>query len=186
MSTEVFLGLGSNLEREQHLCAALDRLQVEFGPLDCSPVFESEPVGIRSGCFLNMVVRMRTDCGLRQLLATLKAIEAAEGRTRAAPRQLPLDVDVLLYGDLQGVHDDYLLPRPGMTASAHILWPLAVLAPEGSMPGSSETFADLWNEARVTHDLWPYPLEWQGRTLTPVAMLEQAAVCTDSLQTVVD
>lgn len=165
--TQVLLGLGTNLQREENLCAGLDRLQALFGPLDCSPVFESEPVGIRSHCFLNMVVRINTALALPELLAQLKAIEAAQGRFEAAPRQLPLDIDVLTYGDQVGEQQGYQLPRPGIIASAHILWPLALLAPKQCLPGSDQSFADLWARADVTHDLWPYRLQWRGQQLTP-------------------
>ena len=49
--TDVYLGLGSNIEREAHLRAGLDALAELFGEFACSPVFESEPVAIRSACF---------------------------------------------------------------------------------------------------------------------------------------
>ena len=48
---DVYLGLGSNIDRERNIVAALDQLAQVFGELHCSPVFESEPVGIRSDCF---------------------------------------------------------------------------------------------------------------------------------------
>lgn len=169
--TQVLLGLGTNVQRDENLCAGLDALQALFGPLDCSPVFESEPVGIRSQCFLNMVVRINTELPLPELLMQLKAIEAAQGRFTAAPRQLPLDIDVLTYGEQVGELAGYQLPRPGIESSAHILWPLALLVPQQSLPGSANNFVDLWARAKVTHDLWPYKLQWQGQQLTPEQLL---------------
>ena len=41
--TRIFLGLGSNIERERHLCAGLDALAGFVDALQCSPVFESAP-----------------------------------------------------------------------------------------------------------------------------------------------
>ena len=65
--TQVFLGLGSNFEREAHLCAGLEALTELLGPLQCSPVFESLPVGIKSGRFFNLVVSAYTDLPLAEL-----------------------------------------------------------------------------------------------------------------------
>ncbi|MBO6276074.1 MAG: 2-amino-4-hydroxy-6-hydroxymethyldihydropteridine pyrophosphokinase, partial [Pseudomonas sp.] len=42
--TEVYLGLGSNIERERHLCAGLDALAGFLEGMTCSAVFESQPV----------------------------------------------------------------------------------------------------------------------------------------------
>ena len=42
--TPIFLGLGSNIEREQRLVAGLDALAEFVRDLRCSPVFESEPL----------------------------------------------------------------------------------------------------------------------------------------------
>ncbi len=171
--TDVYLGLGSNIERERHILAALDALADEFGELECSPVFESEPVGIRSGCFFNMVVRLRTRLELPALVARLKAIEAREGRLQAAPRELPLDIDVLLYGELAGDFAGVILPRPRILESAHVLWPLAVLAPELRHPGSAASYAELWRSTCTRYALWPVALCWRNRPLTPTWMLGQ-------------
>ncbi len=76
----VYLGLGSNVERERHLHAGLDALAGFLHDLRCSPVFESEPVGIKSGPFFNLVVSARTDLPLAELSLRLKHIEADNGR----------------------------------------------------------------------------------------------------------
>ena len=52
----VYLGLGSNIDREAHLCAGLDALASFLQGMHCSPVFESQAVGIKSGPFYNLVV----------------------------------------------------------------------------------------------------------------------------------
>lgn len=171
---DVYLGLGSNIERERHILAALDALEAEFGQLDCSPVFESEPVGIRSGCFYNMVVHVRTDLELPVLVQRLKAIEAQEGRLQAGPRELPLDIDVLLYGNLTGDFDGIVLPRPRILESAHVLWPLALLAPQLQHPGGRLSYAELWRASSTDYSLWPVALCWKDRPLTPAWIQGQA------------
>src|SRR5690606_18082002 len=74
--TPIFLGLGSNTERELHLTAGLDALAEFVRDLRCSPVFESLPVGIKSGNFYNLVVSGRTELSLPELDRRLKFIEA--------------------------------------------------------------------------------------------------------------
>lgn len=108
---DVYLGLGSNIEREAHLCAGLDALHELFGDLNCSPVFESEPVGIRSDCFFNMVVQVKTSMPLQELDQRLKQIEGLNGRYALPRKGLPLDIDVLLYGQQVGVYGSITLPR---------------------------------------------------------------------------
>ena len=65
--TRIYLGLGSNVERETHLQAGLDALAGFLLGMQCSPVFESQPVGIKSGPFFNLVVSAKTDFPLVEL-----------------------------------------------------------------------------------------------------------------------
>lgn len=121
----VYLGLGSNVERERHLHAGLDALAGFLHDLRCSPVFESEPVGIKSGPFFNLVVSARTDLPLAELSLRLKHIEADNGRYAPERKGLPLDIDVLFYGDLVGDFDGLVLPRAEVLKNAFVLWPLS-------------------------------------------------------------
>ena len=57
-------------------------------------------------------------------------IEADNGRYAPGRKGLPLDIDVLLYGDRVGNFDGLVLPRPEVLKNAFVLWPLALLAPE--------------------------------------------------------
>ncbi|SDI29467.1 2-amino-4-hydroxy-6-hydroxymethyldihydropteridine diphosphokinase [Pseudomonas panipatensis] len=170
--TTVFLGLGSNIERERHLCAGLDALTGFIDNLQCSPVFESEPVGIRSGPFFNLVVSGETHLPLAELGLRLKHIEADNGRYAPERKGLPLDIDVLLYGDLYGDFDGLALPRAEVLKNAFVLWPLALLAPQKRLPGTDREFASLWAEASIDQRLWPVPFAWRGRDLTPAGLLQ--------------
>lgn len=168
--TTVFLGLGSNVERERHLCAGLDALDAFLVDLRCSPVFESEAVGIRSGPFYNLAVMAQTELPLAELDRRLKAIEAANGRYAPQRRGLPLDIDVLLYDDLIGDFDGLQLPRAEILRNAFVLWPLALLAPSARHPAEGRSFAALWQSAGIGQRLWPVPFVWRGRQLTPPAL----------------
>ena len=125
-----YLGLGSNLgDRRAHLRAAVAALP---DVVDVSPVYESEPVGGPAGQspYLNLVVALDTDLTPRQLLELANSLEEAAGRVRAekdGPR--PLDVDVLLVGDLTVDEPDLVVPHPRMWQRRFVLAPLADLAP---------------------------------------------------------
>ena len=169
--TEVYLGLGSNIERERHLCAGLDALAVFLEGMTCSAVFESQPVGIKSGPFFNLVVAAKTDFPLIELSRRLKLIEADNGRYAQDRKGLPLDIDVLLYGDLVGSFDGLTLPRAEILKNAFVLWPLSLIAPDKVHPGVGKTLAQLWAEAQIDQVLAPAAFEWRDEQLTPLEML---------------
>ena len=170
--TPIFLGLGSNIEREQRLVAGLDALAEFVHDLRCSPVFESRPVGIKSGNFYNLVVSGYTELSLLELDRRLKFIEADNGRYAPERKGLPLDIDVLLYDGLVGSFDGLELPRAEILKNAFVLWPLALLAPEAGHPVAGKPFAELWATAQIDQQLWPVPFAWRGAELTPAALLQ--------------
>lgn len=165
--TRIYLGLGSNVERHSHLCAGLDALALFVDDLRCSPVFESAAVGIKSGPFFNLVVTGLTGLPLMELDRRLKFIEADNGRYAPDRKGLPLDIDVLLYGQQVGNFDGLVLPRAEILRNAFVLWPLAILAPDEQHPGVGRSFATLWDEASIDQVLAPVPFEWRERQLTP-------------------
>lgn len=170
--TPIFLGLGSNIEREQRLVAGLDALAEFVRDLRCSPVFESRPVGIKSGNFYNLVVSGYTELSLHELDRRLKFIEADNGRYAPERKGLPLDIDVLLYDGLVGSFDGLELPRAEILKNAFVLWPLALLVPEALHPVADKPFAELWATAQIDQQLWPVPFAWRGVELTPAALLQ--------------
>lgn len=172
--TRIFLGLGSNIDRERHLCAGLDALAGFLTDMTCSPVFESHPVGIKSGPFFNLVVSALTDLPLMELDRRLKFIEADNGRYAPDRKGLPLDIDVLLYGEQVGNFDGLVLPRAEILKNAFVLWPLSLIAPQRLHPEAGVSFARLWSEAKIEQILWPVAFEWRGEPLTPAALLASA------------
>lgn len=168
----VFLGLGSNTERERHLQAGLDALAALLIDLRCSPVFESAAVGECSGYFYNLTVSAWTELPLAELDRRLKAIEADNGRYAGEQCGLPLDIDVLLFEQLVGDFDGLQLPRPEVLRNAFVLWPLALLAPSLCHPVDGRSFARLWQESGIAQSLWPVPFVWRGQQLTPPALCQ--------------
>ncbi|WP_085626250.1 MULTISPECIES: 2-amino-4-hydroxy-6-hydroxymethyldihydropteridine diphosphokinase [unclassified Pseudomonas] len=163
----VYLGLGSNIDREAHLCAGLDALAGILTDMHCSPAFESQAVGIKSGPFINFVVTGQTALPLIELDRRLKFIEADNGRYAPDRKGLPLDIDVLMYDGLHGTFDGLVLPRAEILKNAFVLWPLSLLAPQLVHPGAGKTMAQLWQEARIDQVLAPVAFEWRGLQLTP-------------------
>lgn len=168
--TRVYLGLGSNVERERHLTAGLDALAGFLQQMECSPVFESQAVGIKSGPFFNLVVTGLTDLPLIELDRRLKFIEADNGRYAPERKGLPLDIDVLMYGDLHGNFDGLILPRAEILKNAFVLWPLSLIAPQLLHPGVGKTMAQLWDEAQIDQVLAAVPFQWHEQQLTPAIL----------------
>jgi 2-amino-4-hydroxy-6-hydroxymethyldihydropteridine diphosphokinase len=144
----VFLGLGSNLEREHNLRAGLDRLAAEFGALALSPVYDCAAVGFDGPAFLNLVVAVDTELGVAELAQQLRAIEYDHGRPHRAPRfsSRQLDIDILTYDQLVGDVAGVELPRGEILQQAYVLRPLAELAPEAIHPLRGCSYAQLWRE----------------------------------------
>jgi 2-amino-4-hydroxy-6-hydroxymethyldihydropteridine diphosphokinase len=140
VSATAYLGLGSNVgDRHAHLRAAVAALRehgVEVEAL--SSAYETEPVGevLDQPDFLNAVVRVRTALEPEELLALCKAIEVERGRmlggSRHGPR--PLDVDLLLVGDLELASDRLTIPHPQVTARRFVLEPLLELDSALTLP----------------------------------------------------
>jgi 2-amino-4-hydroxy-6-hydroxymethyldihydropteridine diphosphokinase len=135
-----YLGLGSNLgDRLGQLRAAIELLAERGVEVDAvSSAYETEPVGeiLEQPDFLNAVVRIRTELGPESLLDLCKEIELERGRLLDAPRHAPrpLDVDLLLLGDLELSSGRLTLPHPQVTSRRFVLMPLLELDPELSLP----------------------------------------------------
>ena len=123
----VYLGLGSNIERERYIAAGLDALEDLFGEMELSPVYESAAIGFDGTAFYNMAVGVNTDLPLAEMAKKLRDIEYEHGRPLNASRfsSRQLDIDILTYDDLVGVIDGVELPRGEILENAFVLQPLA-------------------------------------------------------------
>src|SRR5690606_18461353 len=72
--TQVFLGLGSNIQPERHLELGVAELRRRYGPLALSPVYRGPAIGFAGPDFLNMVARVETKQSPRAILADLERI----------------------------------------------------------------------------------------------------------------
>lgn len=107
-----------------------------------SSVYETEPVGeiTEQPDFLNAAVRVRTELDPEPLLDVCKAIEVEHGRMFAAPRHgpRPLDIDLLLLGEVELRTDRLTLPHPEVTTRRFVLAPLLELDPALALPDGTQ------------------------------------------------
>jgi 2-amino-4-hydroxy-6-hydroxymethyldihydropteridine diphosphokinase len=121
-----------------------------------SSIYETEPVGeiLEQADFLNAVLRGSTGLEPEALLDACKAIEVGQGRAFGGPRHgpRPLDIDLLLLGELELETERVTLPHPQVTARRFVLVPLLELEPELRLPDGtalSEALAGLGEGERV-------------------------------------
>lgn len=141
-----WLSLGSNLEPQRYLRAALTELRERFGPILVSPVYRTAAVGFDGPDFLNLAVGLDTTLDPQALNDWLHALEDRHGRRRDVPRfsSRTLDADIVLYDDLVLSGPGHLqLPRDELR-HAFVLKPLADIAPDVRHPLGGERLADLW------------------------------------------
>jgi 2-amino-4-hydroxy-6-hydroxymethyldihydropteridine diphosphokinase len=144
-----YLGLGSNVgDAAGHLRAAIELLEAEGIEVDAvSFTYVTEPVGeiLDQPDFLNAAARIRTELEPEELLDACKRIEAERGRSFEAPRHSPrpLDVDLLLLGDLELSSERLTLPHREVTTRRFVLVPLLELDPELALPDGTRLAAAL-------------------------------------------
>ena len=140
-----YLSIGSNIEPERHVRAAVAALHHRYGPLWISPVYQTLAVGFVGDDFYNLVVGLDTDASAEQLAAACREIETAQGRLRTDQRfsSRTLDIDLLTLGN--AIREDVpILPRDEILKYAFVLKPLADIAPEERHPVDGRRYADIW------------------------------------------
>jgi 2-amino-4-hydroxy-6-hydroxymethyldihydropteridine diphosphokinase len=154
--------LGSNIEPQRRIAAALEALAGRFGELVVSPVYESVAVGFSGDNFHNLVVGIETGLSPRALVETLCRIEAQQGRTRDGGKFSPrtLDIDLLTYGDRVIDEAGLRLPRKEILRYAFVLLPLSEVAPKERHPLVGRTYGELWAEFDASGQaLWRVTVE---------------------------
>lgn len=135
-----YLGLGSNVgDRAGHLRAAIELLGRRGVEVEAvSSGYETEPVGevLDQPDFLNAAIRIHTELEPEALLDICKQVEAERGRALDAPRHSPrpIDVDLLLLGDLELSTERLTLPHPEVTTRRFVLAPLLELDSDLTLP----------------------------------------------------
>ena len=146
MPYSVILGLGSNIgNRLQYLQRAVDGLWDWGRIIAVSPVYETEPVGIRTEYFFfNAALILETLCEPHDLLRAVHAIERNLGRDPAAAmNDREIDIDLLLYNGIL-LRDALLeVPHPRFSERRFALVPANDIAPQFVHPALHRTVNDL-------------------------------------------
>jgi len=160
----VFLGVGSNVQRETHIDIALNMLGEHLHDMRCSPVYESESLDGEHPPFFNLVVSATTRLSARELIAWIKEIEELHGRRRGQQMLIALDIDLLLFDDFAGLVDGVRVPRGEILTRAFVLYPLQLLAPQMLHPEFGLSMAQLWKQLRPGPALAPvrFPFGFEG------------------------
>lgn len=136
-----YVGIGANLgDREVTIRRALELLADRPGieVLAVSQLRETEPWGYADQPpFLNGAAVVLTSLPAHELLDVLIGVERELGRSRAGPRYGPrtIDLDLLLYGDIEVDEPGLALPHPRLHEREFALEPLLDLDPELVIPG---------------------------------------------------
>jgi 2-amino-4-hydroxy-6-hydroxymethyldihydropteridine diphosphokinase len=159
--TQVYVSVGSNINRETMVRSCIAALEGTFKGLVKSSVYESIAIGFEGDNFYNLVVGFRAD-DPHEVVRILRAIEVAHGRHRGEKKFAPrtLDLDLLLFGDLD-LHGQGLdVPRNEITRYAFVLGPLAELAPGVIHPLLKKSYQELWagfcrGNPEQADSIWP-------------------------------
>jgi 2-amino-4-hydroxy-6-hydroxymethyldihydropteridine diphosphokinase len=147
-----WLSLGSNLEPQRNLRAALAELRARFGAILVSPAYRFPAVGFDGPDFLNLAVGIDTELDPLALDEWLHALEDRHGRRRDVPRfsSRTLDVDIVLFDELVLEGPGHLeIPRKEI-AETFVLKPLADIAAAIREPLSGRTIEQMWASSAAT------------------------------------
>ncbi len=165
-----YISLGCNIgDCRDNLAAALRRLeaQPETSVTEVSSVYITEPVGgIDQPSFLNMAAALETELHPEELLELCGAIEhelgGRDGRESMGPRTI--DLDILLYEQLEIAAGELMIPHPRMLERAFVLVPLNEIAPELELPDGNtvrEALASCGDDHGVEIDAGDPELNWE-------------------------
>ncbi len=130
----VFIGVGSNIDPQHNVLAALRLLKKGMRVTRVSTFYQTEPEGRpEQPPFYNGVLEVETEMPARELKGALRGIEAELGRERGedkyAPRTIDLDIllcVVMIADQYQGV----LVESPGIWERGYVVVPLSELLPD--------------------------------------------------------
>lgn len=163
-----FISLGSNIDKEANMPAAVEILQELCYVVRVSTVYETLPMGLPDQPnFFNAAVLVETTLEPDELKSqVLDYIERKLERVRTDNRNAPrtIDVDLTLFNDESLDYSGHHIPDPDLLRFAHVAVPIADIAPELHHPESGEQMKSI--AARLTaraekkygvQVLWPRP-----------------------------
>jgi 2-amino-4-hydroxy-6-hydroxymethyldihydropteridine diphosphokinase len=157
-----YIGIGSNVDRENNIRSAVNKLSRLGRSLQISPVYESPAYGFKGDNFYNLVVGLETVDTPEELNSKLQQIENEQGRDRTGPRfsSRTVDLDLLLYDNLV-IHNDHLnLPRQDIESYEFVLFPLADIAAEFVHPEKGVKIGEIRVDFKSSNsDIWQVQMD---------------------------
>lgn len=156
MLNTAYLSLGSNIDPEENLKAAVGMLITLTRLVSVSSVWETRPLGqVKQPNFLNAAAIIKTDLSADQLKRNvLDHIEQSLGRLRQidkyAPR--PIDIDIMLFNHQILELGDRHIPDPEVLERPFVAILLAELAPDYQHPETGQTLYDIAKSFRVKNE----------------------------------
>ncbi|MGR5238015.1 2-amino-4-hydroxy-6-hydroxymethyldihydropteridine diphosphokinase [Vibrio alfacsensis] len=153
---KAYIGVGTNIDREQHAYAAYQELLQLGTDLHVSPIYECEPIGFSSQNFYNFVISFYTELSLEALSHYLREIEFKWGREENAQKyqDRTLDLDIVLFGECISQQKPEL-PRSDIFKYPFVTKPLYDLEPYLVIPGDGRTVTEIWQAMQPVDSLKP-------------------------------
>ena len=138
LRVDVYLSLGSNLgNKRENILLAIEKIGKLVGEVvRQSSLYETEPWGFQSeNMFVNAAVKVMTTLTPMEVLRATQQIERDMGRRQksqspntqhSAPiyHDRPIDIDILLYGDIVVDEPELKIPHPLMFKRDFVMIPL--------------------------------------------------------------
>ena len=132
MTHKVYIGIGSNLNKETNIKSCIDELRKSYGAIILSPIYETSSMGFNGPNFYNLVCSFTTKLEIYDLKSHLNSIENDHGRhfneTKFSSRTL--DIDILYYDNLIISNNKIKIPRKEIIEYDFVLTPLIDIAPD--------------------------------------------------------
>ena len=145
MLHKVYIGIGSNLDKEKNIKSCMIELRKNYKNIVISPVYETSSMGFDGPNFYNLACSFDTISEIYVLKAKLNSIENAHGRhfneTKFSSRTL--DIDILYYDSLIISNEKIKIPRKEIIEYDFVLTPLIDIAPDFMHPELNMSHSDI-------------------------------------------
>jgi 2-amino-4-hydroxy-6-hydroxymethyldihydropteridine diphosphokinase len=140
----VYLNIGSNIQREYNISICMKKLRSDYPQVVFSAIYETEAYGFEGDAFYNLAASLKTDLSYPEFSRYLKQLEDQQARQRDGIKfsSRTLDIDILLYDDLI-LQPDHDIPRKEILNYSFVLFPLEEIAPDVIHPELGISIQDI-------------------------------------------